>query len=360
MTCRSLSIDSDRPFVDAHCWLPTDDPAAGKQIDALFRQISALGLDPVGALRDAITRWFGHAAAAALPAPNPHEVAPEPLEMAGTLAHMLLPTHRRPTLWPQRPRRQPGELFSSWLRRAAIAAGATPQSFAREMLGPQFSDADRAISEIALQRLAIVSGQRCEFLAAGALIATNDLADPEIAVQNTALKIPGLNLGHPQFCPLCLVETACPRFPRRWCFAYEAVCSQHECWLRSGCPECRTPIEKQPTCWACGYQLVKTSISPVPGAAKQQRALTGWLSATACRGDLNSLQKSVQWLAAKLFRDGRSAAARRRVFETDLFSLLAEIPDRRFHTKSRQRVAGKRILAASSPALSNQLTGAAR
>ncbi len=87
-------------------------------------------------------------------ASNNGEVGLEPLSLL-----------RRPTLWPQRPRLLPGELFSSRLWRTAVAAGVEPRRFALHVLGARCADVDRGVPDAVLHRLAPATGQRVETLA---------------------------------------------------------------------------------------------------------------------------------------------------------------------------------------------------
>jgi hypothetical protein len=65
---------------------------------------------------------------------------------------------QRPCLWPQRPKRRDGELFSSWLWPTAVAAGLPPRQFVRDEVGENDDDIDRDIAPATLQRLAGLSG----------------------------------------------------------------------------------------------------------------------------------------------------------------------------------------------------------
>jgi len=73
------------------------------------------------------------------------------------------------TLWPHRPKREPDELFSSWLWRIARGLGAPPKRFAREAVGACLADIDRDISDTAIGRLAFLSGQTREHLLRGTM-----------------------------------------------------------------------------------------------------------------------------------------------------------------------------------------------
>lgn len=111
--------------------LPTIDPDAQTRIADLLAEVAASGVDVATALRDGVNAWFGPRAAAALPIPSKAPTGRAP----NCLMVEPLPPSPRPRLWPQRPKRRPGELFSSWLWRAAIAAGVPPRQFVKDVAG---------------------------------------------------------------------------------------------------------------------------------------------------------------------------------------------------------------------------------
>jgi len=303
----------------AAAWLPTDDPDARTQLAMLFQRIAGLGLDPAAALRDALGRWFGAAASTALGGAEP------PAGQTGDTpaAMMLLPLAgpRRPTLWPQRPRRRPDELFSSWLRRAAIAAGVPPRSFAREALGSELPDPDRAVSALVLHRLALASGQAPAALAAGTLLQPACATTSAGLVEDAALAQGGLLLGprsSVQFCPLCLGGETCPAFRRGWRFGYEVACLHHGCLLHDRCPGCGATIlplrqrstVPQPDCPACGERLREARPVKAAASAARQRALLRQLHAAAVNGDAEQLGMALARLAGTLATTGSAVAAR--------------------------------------------------
>ena len=121
------------------------------------------------------------------------------------------------TLWPYRPKRQPDELFSSWLWRVARGIGAPPRRFAQDVLGAHLTDIDRTVSDTAIERLAFQSGQTREHLLRGTLRpdVAADPADLRGRVQQRLLRHGDLVLnrlrrgrrgGIPvlQYCPVCL------------------------------------------------------------------------------------------------------------------------------------------------------------
>lgn len=145
----------------AEAWLPTTDAIARARILVILRQIAATGADPIAELRDGLHRWFGARAAAAMPSgtSQPHATSDTSL--------LLEPLNRlrQPTLWPQRPKRLPDELFSSWLWRVSVAAGVPPRQFARQALGISCDDVNCDVASPTVRRLAQVTGQKTGHLA---------------------------------------------------------------------------------------------------------------------------------------------------------------------------------------------------
>lgn len=295
---------------------------------ALFRKIANLGLDPAAAMRDTLGRWFGAAAGVALPAmdgaePQSGQAGDDP----ATMPLLPLAGLRPPTLWPQRPRRHPDELFSSWLRRVAIAAGVPPRGFAGEVLGPGHADPDRTVSALALRRLALASGHAPDELAAGTLwpharAGTRRGMIEDAALAQGGLLLPGQRPGRRaagvQFCPLCLGDQACPPFRRGWRFGYEVACSRHGCLLHDRCPGCgaavlplqQRELDPQPGCPACGLVLREARPVRAIGSAVRQRALLAGLHRLVADGDPDRLTEALARLAAALAGAGTTVRAR--------------------------------------------------
>jgi len=127
------------------------------------------------------------------------------------------------TLWPYRPKREPDELFSSWLWRIARGLGVPPKRFAREVIGPHLTDIDSDVSDTVIERLAFLSGQTREHLLRGTMRpdVTADPADLRGRVQQRLLRHGDLVLNRPrrgrrggvpviQYCPVCLGQAAAP------------------------------------------------------------------------------------------------------------------------------------------------------
>lgn len=191
-----------------------------------------------------MSRWFGPRAAAALP-PRASRIQ----ERAGALLPLEpLHTLRRPTLWPQRPKRLPDELVSSWSWRTAVAAGVPPRVFARQVIGGDGSDIDRDIGEAMLQRLAKVTGQTTGRLAGGLLRmapdasydAQSSLAENVVLSDERFLLTRGGHdpWGRPkaalQYCPACLAADGRPYFRRSWRLSSSAWTMDAACTIAVG------------------------------------------------------------------------------------------------------------------------------
>src|SRR5271165_1198281 len=113
------------------------------------------GVDLIPSFRDAL-RWQRKNP----PAATATGVGTPPARGDSGLEMEPLPTPRRATLWPCRPKRLPDELLSSWLWRTARESGAPPRRFVFDAIGSaRFADVDREIDDAAIARLAFLSGQ---------------------------------------------------------------------------------------------------------------------------------------------------------------------------------------------------------
>jgi hypothetical protein len=277
----------------ARVLLPTIDPDAQARIADLLAEVAASGVDAATALRDGVNAWFGPRAAAALPIPTavPTGRAPDCLTVEP------LPPSPRPRLWPQRPKRRPGELFSSWLWQAAIAAGVPPRRFVKDVAGGPYDDIDRDLAPATLTRLANASGQSVRSLGAGLVVpgeAVSDhaeqaenllLADGRFLVGRRGRGRQGRPLPVLQYCPRCLQSPDGPRFARAWRLAPFAVCLAHACRLHDGCWRCAAPValldqrtaDPVPRCGACDAAFLDAPETPDIGARSRLRALTALL-----------------------------------------------------------------------------------
>lgn len=291
-----------RLAVAAQAWLPTDVPSTRRHIFDLLVQATAAGADPIVELRQAISRWFGADAVVMLLPVSP---GPERPAAPGGIALEPLAVLRRPTLWPQRPKRRPDELFSSWLWRASVAAAALPADFARDVVGAAYNDIDLAITPEAVRRLARLSGQSAGHLAAGTLPARPWATQDTIAgmAEDMMLRHEGLlatrdgpaasGRAKPvlQYCPRCLADDPRPYFRRRWRFAPMVACLVHRCLLHDGCWRCGAPVallrlrvvSAQPRCVSCDAWLVHAPAIAAEQVVPRQGNLEAMLSYMAVR-----------------------------------------------------------------------------
>jgi hypothetical protein len=186
------------------------------------------------------------------PGPWPYAVCDDDTRPASDAGLEVEPLADQPlaTLWPYRPKREPGELFSSWLWRIARGLGAPPKRFAREVVGADLTDIDRDISDTAIEQLAFLSGQTREHLLRGTMRpdVTADPADLRGRVQQRLLRHGDLVLnrsrrgrrrGVPviQYCPVCL-SGARAYLRRGWRFSLEVACFEDGCFLLDACWRC--------------------------------------------------------------------------------------------------------------------------
>src|SRR5689334_3918847 len=292
---------------DAQAWLPTHDPAARDAIVAALAMAAHAGGDPIAALREAMSRWFGAAAEDALPS---QAITPAAIPTADKIALEPLPRLRRPTLWPQRPKRFCDELFSSWLWRAGVAAGAPPKRFAAEALGGHYANPDAEVSE----------GLPASWLAAGTLTAGHAFTRADV-VHDALLRHGGFVLhrgprsARPragfQYCPRCLAEGS-PYFRRGWRFTIMAACVRHGCRLHDACWRCGTCVDPlaqeiasfQPRCADCGAALADGSVAPATETVRRQRGLLCALYYAAACLEASALRAHLDVLARRLSSGG--------------------------------------------------------
>ena len=315
-----------RLIEDAKNWLPTDDPEAHRSIVGLLAMIAQAGVDPIAALRDALHRWFGPAAPGLL---RPRTMTePARPSAPGLVALEPLPPLRRPTLWPQRPKRFADELFSSWLWRASVAAGVPPKRFAAETLGVRYADPDTEVPEGTLRRLALLSGQSVSRLAAGTLSGAPPLTRGDVVFEallqhggfllRAKARI-GRRRAQLQYCPRCLATDPQPYFRRSWRFAVAAVCVRHGCRLHDACWRCGALIDlldqvqpaSAPRCAACRAVLAEAARTLVPDAVTGQRGLMCVLYYAAVALEPEALRRHLDALANR-FLPGSPATERQR------------------------------------------------
>jgi hypothetical protein len=266
-------VGMDRLVYDAQAWLPSADPEAQRRILDLLILAAGTGADPIAILRDGLRRWFGTGAAAMLPGCP----SPVPVLERETIPLEPLIAPRRPTLWPRRPKRLPDELFSGWLWRCATASHVSPALFAADALGSPHDDIDRDVAPEVVRRLARLTGQTIEHLAAGTLpvipwvpqdtiggmIEDLLLTDDRLLLTWRAKADNRRDRPILTWCPSCLANDTVPYFRRRWRFAPFVVCLAHRAMPRDRCWKCRSRIDvlapagsgRQPRCGSCGALL---------------------------------------------------------------------------------------------------------
>jgi len=210
---------------------------------------------------------------------------------------------RRPTLWPQRPKRVVDELFSGWLWRCATASHVSPALFAADVLVLPHGDVDRDVAPETVRRLARHSGQTFASLAAGTLPLVpaapqdtiggmvEDLLMTEDRLLLARRPEGGMLRDYPilAYCPRCLASDSTPYFRRRWRLAPFVVCLTHRTMLLDRCWNCQSRIDiltwgeigPQPSCGACGVPLHAAPTTPSTAAAAlvpRQRNLEAMLA----------------------------------------------------------------------------------
>jgi hypothetical protein len=293
----------DRLLSDVAAWLPSTDSGARQQIVGLLTQAAATGADPIATRRDGLRHWFGTGASAMLPR------APSAIATfeATAISREALIGLRRPTLWPQRPKRLVDEVFSSWLWRGATASHVAPALFAADVLGSPHGDVDRDVAPETIRRLARRSGQTFASLAAGTLPLTpagpqdtiggmvedclmtedrlllarrphsrlspaSDLStdadastEPLASLRLARSPEGGIRRDDPilGYCPRCLASDSKPYFRRRWRLAPFVVCLAHRTMLLDRCWNCHSRIDlltsgesgPHPSCGSCNMLL---------------------------------------------------------------------------------------------------------
>jgi hypothetical protein len=315
----------------AAAWLPTSDPVAAARILAILQQVAANGADPIAELREALGRWFGPRVAVAVPVPTRGTPVAASCGGQSHLVFETLPAHRQPTLWPQRPKRLPDELFSSWLWRSAVAAGTPPRMFASQALGGPCEDPDRDVKLTILHHLAQRSGQARADLAGGLLqvSATANYDTPSSLAENVLLLDDTFLLARAgcdrlgranaalQYCPLCFQTDARPYFRRAWRLAHMTVCLEHGCRLHDRCWQCDKPVAPlsqrttglSPRCYRC--LAVLCDAPPCPSSVRPRQA---------------ALQQMLIFVATRVPPHDRGihVAALRRHFRHDIGGWVAE------------------------------------
>jgi hypothetical protein len=169
-------------------------------------------------------------------------------------------------LWPIRPRPQPDELLSSWLRRIALAHTPKVHSFCHAVWpGLQIwnRDTDASAPAILTSVLAERTGVPAPDVEATTLrsftgVLFEDLGSGSghtdwilpIGIYHRTRRRPGL-----QWCPMCLAADEEPYYRRRWRLALASTCPRHGVVLADRCHDCGRPASphrgQDPLCDAC-------------------------------------------------------------------------------------------------------------
>jgi hypothetical protein len=147
----------------------------------------------------------------------------------------------------------PGELFSTWLVRAAIKQGCDPLVLTSD-IWPRWRtwtiDIDRCITLDRINILASVSGVAQDEIINATLGPTIKEIIPDnkkaYSIFPWILALGSRNRkrnGGLQFCPKCIANDKQPYFRQQWRLAWHTSCSKHLCYLYDRCPQCNFPIE---------------------------------------------------------------------------------------------------------------------
>ncbi|WP_199527595.1 TniQ family protein [Pseudoalteromonas sp. bablab_jr004] len=222
------------------------------------------------------------------------------------------------TTLPVHPQPIPGELFSSWVYRAARANGQNVTSFCHLLLPElkkRYYDLDSAVNKEALLKL-------CQLLRtpyqrawettldsyAGLLYASvTPKANRKACVLHTGIAENIFKRFSLQYCPLCLGEKV-SYYRKVWRVSFITVCTKHGCKLHDRCPKCHYPIRplfndvSQPRkmpflgtitqCFYCGFELCDTTVEmAIQSVVTDTVFYESVLKAGFCR-----LDTSVNWV----------------------------------------------------------------
>lgn len=161
---------------------------------------------------------------------------------------------------------QPGEIFSSWLVRYALASGCDPLSLTGSLWRgerPWTRDLDRGVPEAKLAALGRQVGDGADALRNAFLPGYVPLAEvsPALPIWPWILSVGTRNRrrhGGLQFCPRCLTEDRAPYYRIRWRLAWVMCCDVHGVMLLDRCTSCQAPVEP--------HRLAAADRSPAVGA----------------------------------------------------------------------------------------------
>lgn len=218
---------------------------------------------------------------------------------------------------------EPGELFSTWLARAALRQGCDPLCLTGDVW-PKWRawtlDIDRGLRADRMLALAQRSGVDAARLEEACLrpvaLAINGSAPANASRWPWVLALGSRNrmrCGGLQYCPACLADDRQPYFRRAWRLAWHVGCVEHCALLRDRCHACLHPVEphrsvatdmKLVYCSTCGVDLRRGGVQSVDAEAMefQRRADQALATGTAAWG--GSEQACTQW-----FDTARNAVA---------------------------------------------------
>lgn len=212
------------------------------------------------------------------------------------------------SLWPVRPKLEPGELLSSWLTRTARANGVRPSLFCYSLWksAPVWNrDIDWLVPPYVFGALMTQAGVD---MAVAEETTLRSLIGKVFAESRLNIKLPWVLLtgiyhrtrfGYgQQYCPRCLATDERPYFRRSWRLGFVTACLAHGIRLRDRCPHCRAGLCPHRVdiedlslrfCYACRGDLsdIKAGLSSPVGLAFQAHleevAKLGFATVRNCR-----------------------------------------------------------------------------
>lgn len=160
---------------------------------------------------------------------------------------------------------EPDELFSSWLRRVALANAPALHTFCNGYWrGVQLwnRDIDSMAPAVVVQGLAERTGVDVQRALKTTLPSFEGVLIEKVLVTSSTDWILTLGIYHrvrrnhgQQWCPVCLAADVEPYYRRRWRLALASTCPRHGILLADGCHECGAPAiphrGADPFCHSC-------------------------------------------------------------------------------------------------------------
>lgn len=188
-------------------------------------------------------------------------------------------------LLPAHPHPKPGELFSSWLTRIAMANGIKLYQLGQAVFGSGTGiwnrDIDKSVTLEIMSRISARTGTNMAHVFSTTLRSYESiLYQHHNPNGNTQWVLPA-GIYHRTrrrrglaYCPLCLFEDTEPYFRKSWRLAFYTVCSKHNSMMLDACPSCNAPIaffrrelgnrststvDSLVLCHKCGWDLRRTA-----------------------------------------------------------------------------------------------------